>query len=405
MLKEILVFCVLLLSLSAIGQVKVNAKATGKHQRTIDQVKGAKAQAEQVKQAAESRKNEAQQLLEQLKLRKRYKQQYDSLKSIHSDTLLFDTLQISIFTEKDSLAIAEKILSREELSEYRALMEEVLQLEKSELINADSIALVRAQAVLEEHAQSYLPKELTLAEDPLKGFPSNPLDGGVPDLSDGVPEIEKPSRPNPNLIKPEQAQELFQKIDPEKFQEIQQNIKGLKEKYSSLPDTRFPEEGVKRNSLQDLPFLKRINVSGNFNVQSTDPFILDSNLQLGYWINKKWLSGVGLIIRENFGKRDSLSILTGDSHGFSVYSRYDIGKGFFGWGEMDHQINKSLFPNEESRVTLWEKAYLLGIGREFKIGKVRMSSTILYDFNYKKNNLNVRPLVLKVGIQFTEKPE
>jgi hypothetical protein len=393
--KSILTLFVLFISIAAVGQVKVDVNASGKHQRAINKAKEAKS-------TAQERKQQADRIAQQIKAREEYKRQYDSLKVTYSDTLQQDSIETPEFTERDSLAIAEALLSPADLNQYKELLAE---LPEEIPDNADSLALAKAKTILEDHAKSYLPSELNQSGDPLKELPFNPFEGGVPDLSDGVPEIKKPSKPNPNLVKPDQARELFKKIDPKQFEDMQNDIKGLKEKYSELPDTRFPEEGVKRNSLEDVPFKKRINLGGNFSVLSTDPFILDTNLQLGYWINKKWMSGLGFILRENFGKQDSLSVLTGDSHGFSLYTRYDIAKGFFGWVEMDQQINQSFFQKEETVIPVWEKAYLLGIGREFKIGPIRMSTMILYDFNYLNNNLNARPLVYKMGIQFSKKPE
>ncbi len=376
---------------------------TGKHAKAINTAKGAE-------QSVKERKEQAERIKEQIEARKEYQRQYDSLKAIQIndfqlDSLQLDSLQMPTFSKEDSIAIAEQILAQPDMTEYRELLAEVIDYEEPDLSNADSVALVKAQSILEEHAQSFLPAELNQTANPLDGF-ANPLEGGVPDLSGGVSEIEKPTRPNPNLIKPEQARELFQKIDPEQFQEIQQDIKGLKEKYSELPDTRFPEEGIKRNSLQDVPFKKRLYFGGNFTIQSTDPFIIDANPQIGYWINKKWLAGAGVIFREQFGKQDSLQLLTGDAHGFSVFTRFDIKSGFFGRAELESQISKSLFKEEEEDAkSSWQNAYLIGLGREFNIGPVRITSIVLYDLNYKHNNLNTRPLVLKVGFELSKKPE
>jgi hypothetical protein len=397
-LKLLLTIGLLFIILSASSQIKVDVKATGKHAKAINDAK-------EVGQTAKEKKEEAERIKEQVEAaRERYKKQYDSLKIIHMDTLQFDSLNTPEFTEEDSLALANEILSNPVFTEFKKILDESI-LSEPDLENADSIAFAKAKAVLEEHAKSYLPAELNQAGDPLKELPFNPLAGGVPDLEDGIPEIQKPTRPNPNLIKPDQARELFKKIDPKQFEEVQENLKGLKAKYSELPDTRFPEEGVKRNSLKDVPFKKRLYVGGNFSIQSTDPFIIDTNPQVGYWINKKWLSGAGIIVREQFGKRDSLQLLTGDAHGFNVFTRFDIKSGIFGRAEVESQISKSLFNKEEETESIWQNAYLLGLGREFKIGPVRMTSMILYDFNYKNNNLNARPLVLKMGFEISKKPE
>jgi len=124
--------------------------------------------------------------------------------------------------------------------------------------------------------------------------------------------LSKASRPNPNLIKPDKAKELFKKIDPEQFKDAQLDMEQLKKKYSKLPYTRYPKEGTKRNSLQDIPFTKRLYFGGNVGLTSTDPLILSSNLQLGYWINKKWLAGVGITLREQFTAEDTTSLVSGD---------------------------------------------------------------------------------------------
>ena len=126
---------------------------------------------------------------------------------------------------------------------------------------------------------------------------------------------------------------------------------------------------------------------------------------MGYWINKKWLSGAGIVIREQFGMRDSLQSLTGDAHGFNVFTRFEIKNGFFGRAEVESQVSKSLFSENENSESSWESAYLLGLGREFSVGPVRMTSMISYDFNYKNNTLNARPIVFKIGFELSKKPE
>ncbi|MEO1256335.1 MAG: hypothetical protein AAFY41_15810, partial [Bacteroidota bacterium] len=211
------------------------------------------------------------------------------------------------------------------------------------------------------------------------------------------------TKPNPNLIEPKKAQALFKKIDPEQFQKAQSDIQKLKKKYSALPDTQYPKEGTKRNSLEDKPFKDRLYFGGNLSAKSTDPLIMDMNLQLGYWLNKKWLGGVGISLREQFSN-DTTSRVTGDGYGYSLFTRYNIPKGFFAWVELERQANRSLFNQEQNeRIINWESAYLAGIGREFKIGFVQMLSMILYDFNYRNNDLNPRPIVFKLGVRFDRK--
>ncbi|MEP5611259.1 MAG: hypothetical protein ABJP45_03375 [Cyclobacteriaceae bacterium] len=397
MIKRLLVVCFCSLSLTLVqAQVKVGATPTGKHARAINAAKGAKGQAEE-------RKAQAKQIKEQKKAIKKYDTNYGKLKKKRLKDWKRDFVDIQIWTEQDSLAVAEEVLADLPV-EYREIV--------MNPVNLDSVALSYAkdseynpETVLEGQAKEFLPGELGEAGgSPLEGLPSDPAAGGLD--TPGVPGVEAikiPSKPNPNLVKPAAARKLFKKIDPEQFQKVQEDISKLKNKYSSLPDTRFPEEGRKRNSLEDLPFKKRLYFGGNINASSTDPLIMDISLQLGYWINKKWLAGTGLIVREQFNQQDSSS-LTGDAYGFSFFMRYDILKQFYAWGESQSQVNRSLLNNESNAPTKWEHANLLGIGRDFSIGPVRMTSLIMYDFNYLNNNLNSRPWVFRLGFQLTKKP-
>ncbi|MEQ6168570.1 hypothetical protein AAOE16_15350 [Ekhidna sp. MALMAid0563] len=395
-MRWVWVFSVFLgISFHATAQVKFDAKPTGKHARAIDQAKS-------TKETAKSRREQVRILREQSKARALYKQKYDSIKSnrlnnISNDSLGADSLSVSLFLQRDSIAIAKLILEDSNFPpEYRDLIINPIEIEEAlSKEEADSIALAKATAVLGAEASKFLPDELEKPEDPLSQF-KDPLD-------DKNPESFL-SPPNPNLVKPEAARELFKKVDLKQFKEAQTDIQKLKKKYNQLPDTRYPEEGTKRNSLEDIPFKQRIYFGGNISLQSTDPLILSTNLQLGYWINKQWLGGVGITLREQFTAEDSTALTTGDGHGYSFFTRYNLPKDFFAWVESEWQIDKSLFGGEQRISKGWQKAYLIGIGREFKIGFVQMMSMIMYDLNYQNNDLNVHPWVFRLGVRFTKEP-
>ena len=397
MLKRLIFVCVMMFSLNLLqAQIEVGATPTGKHARAINAAKGAKSE-------AKARKEQAKQIKEQKRAIKKYETNYGKLKRKRLKDLKRDSINIQIWTKEDSLAVAKEVLGDLPL-EYREIV--------LNPVNLDSLAVAYAkeseynpETMLEGQAKEFLPDELGEAGgSPLESLPSDPLADGLDTPGGaGVPSVKIPTKPNPNLVKPEVARDLFKKIDPEQFQKVQADISKLKNKYSSLPDTRFPSEGRKRNSLEDVEFKKRLYLGGKLNATSTDPLILDIALQLGYWINKKWLAGTGLIIREQFNQRDSTS-LTGDAHGFSFFMRYDIAKQFYVWGESQSQVNQSLLNNESKNPASWEQANLLGIGRDFSIGPVRMTSLIMYDFNYLNNSLNSRPWVFRLGVQLTKKP-
>ncbi|MEQ9465801.1 MAG: hypothetical protein RLN88_00230 [Ekhidna sp.] len=370
---RILILFIALFSFSEIvAQIKVEATPTGRHADAINRARQSKETAERLQEQAEAQWE--------------YKERYEQMKL---DSVQKDSLYLRDFSREDSLAISQKVLEETDFPpEYRDLILNPVELREGLTTEqSDSVALARANAILEDEARKFLPAELGESQDPMDGLATTAI----------------PSKPNPNLVKPEAARELFKKVDPEQFKEAQMDITKLKKKYSELPDTRYPEEGTKRNSLEDVPFAKRLYFGGNISIMSTDPFILNSNLQLGYWLNKKWLAGLGFIIREQFGNDSTLSV-AGDGHGYSMFTRYDIPKGFDVWGEVERQINKSLFSSEQSMDATWQSAYLLGVGRDFSLGPVRMTSTILYDFNYQNNELNARPWVFRLGVQFSKRP-
>ena len=212
---------------------------------------------------------------------------------------------------------------------------------------------------------------------------------------------------NPNMLSQDQAQQQMILSDPKELAKQQAKDRLMKKKFSSMPDQRNPEEGTKRSSLEDAPAKSRIYVGGMLSIESTDPFIIDFTLQVGYWLNKNWLAGVGIGIREKFG--NDASAIAGDSWGNSLFTRYNLPKNFFAYSEFQRQINQSLLnkkQNSEIQVKPeWQEAYLLGVGRDFNLGFVNMMLILLYDFNWRNNDLYSQPFNTRIGFQLTKKPQ
>lgn len=428
MVQKFLFWFLFLACLSTLnGQVKVEATPTGRHAQAIKRAKEAKALTNARKQQIKDNKQKVKEYKRAKKDYKKAHKQYriayekrsfggsssriDSLRlNLPTDSLSLDLSNDSLKLRLDSLKISDEILNSPEFpTKYKALMRRPPVLNKDtlsqQLKEKDSLALARGTMVAEDRAADYLPDELNPTESALDEF-GNPLEGGnpmgaTPDIG-AFPLIK--SRPNPNVIKPNKAKELFDKIDPEQFQEVQEDILAKKKVYSKMPDSRYPERAVKRNSLEEVPFRKRLFTGGNISLQSTDPLILDVRLRLGYWINRKWLGGTGITLREQFSSQDSLQALSGDGHGYSVFTRYELPKGFFGWAELEWQVNRSVLRSEQESDQQWQQAHLVGIGREYKVGFVRMTSFLLYDFNHRDNNLNARPWTVRIGFQVSKKP-
>lgn len=209
---------------------------------------------------------------------------------------------------------------------------------------------------------------------------------------------------NPNMLDVGTIMSQLNKIDPDEFAKQQTKEKVMKKKYSELPDQRNPDEGVKRNSLENASVASRIYFGGNLSITSTDPFITDFGLQLGYWLNAKWLVGVGGMFREQWG--GPATIVTGDSWGHSFFMRYDLPKGFFAYAEYERKISESLWNKPEVIVPAeWQEAFLTGVGKEFKAGPVRMQFMLLYDCTFRTNDMYSSPFVTKMGFQISSKPK
>ena len=405
-------FCCQLVS----AQVNVEATPTGRHAKVLNTAKQKRAEAKRRKQQLkEARKR----IKAQQEARKIYFEQYDSIRISKRDSSIaaywelpdslrysnisfYDSLTLNIISKEDSLAIANQVLSSIGFpEEYKDLMiVPPIRLDSTwkKPDNLDSLLIEKGEGLADQVAREHLTNGLNAQ--------SNSALASFEQQTSQISTIDPKSlsKPNPNLIKQDQVEALLKKVDPEKFQEVQQGLQKLKRKYSEMPDSRYPKEGTRRNSLKDLPFLKRLDITGNVGLQSTDPLILDSRIQLGYWINKKWLGGLGLTIREQFTGQDSIAALSGDGFGYSLYTRYNLPKSFFAWGEMEWQVNRSVFGLERRMPTSWQQAHLLGIGREFKIRMVQMMSIIMYDFNYRNNDLHPRPIVFRIGVRFTKRP-
>ncbi|MEM6815075.1 MAG: hypothetical protein AAF600_11945 [Bacteroidota bacterium] len=152
-----------------------------------------------------------------------------------------------------------------------------------------------------ERLQKYLPEELKAQSDQSI---ADQLKYGKLDQLGNIQKVDR-----------SRVKAFFQKVDPGAFSKSQLSLKAAKKKYAVLPNLNKEEEGIKRNSLKGTPMKKRFFLNGNVAIQSTDPIIIDANLQLGYQWTKQFSTGVGLLYREQFNQRDSASSLTGDAHG------------------------------------------------------------------------------------------
>ncbi|MEQ8626119.1 hypothetical protein [Ekhidna sp.] len=245
-------------------------------------------------------------------------------------------------------------------------------------------AMLADRFQIKERLESYLPEGLRQESD----FKvSEQMKHGAVDEFGNIKHIDRSG-----------VSEFFKNISQEEFTKSQLSLNAAKEKYAVIPDLSKEDEGIKRKSLKGSPLKEKIFLNGSVTIQSTAPVILDMNIQLGYKWKKSLSTGLGLMLREQLNNKDSTS-LTGDAHGFSLFANYDIAKEFFLYSEYQLVKNKSLF-QESVLPASWQYAALAGVGRRFNISrKLSLSVLVLYDFNYKNNTLNYRPLTPRIGYQ------
>lgn len=404
--KLILILCLGLILDQASAQVKFDVNVSDKHLKKVERSKDARSKLKAYKKAYSKDSIKAAK-----KAWKAYKHaNKDSLKSVgkwkevkaHKREFILGKYTLKRPKEyevdfsqfdppEDSVDWAlQELARRGDFEQVQKIYEAYGQYDSAymEQFHPDSMKLDSATLAdrfqMKERLQSYLPEELRQESD----FKvAEQMKHGAVDEYGNIQQIDRSG-----------VSDFFKNISPEEFTKSQLSLKAAKEKYAVVPDLSKEEEGKKRQSLEGSPLGDRIFLNGNITIQSTDPVILDTNIQLGYRWNKSFSSGIGLMLREQLSDRDSTS-LTGDAHGFSLFARYDIIKGFFVSSEYQLVKSKSLFQESRQPAT-WQYAALAGVGRRFNISdKVSLSVSLVYDFNYKNNNLNQRPLTPRIGYQ------
>ncbi len=399
-------FSVFVLSFSlATSQVKFDVKVSEKHLQKVEQSKDARQkltsykkyyQKDSIKAAKKEWKVYKKEKRDSLKTEGLWKEAKDNKQKILSNKWERYTNQIPDYeldtlafpVPKDSLDWAlQELAKQKNFQELQSIYEELGQYDSAYLdqFNLDSIKIDTTELInrfeLKERMSNYLPEELQSQSD------ANIVETMKYGAIDEFGAI--------HIIDRSGVEEFFKNIDPEEFAKSQLSLQSLKEKYVKLPNLEKEEKGIKRNSLRGSPLKKRFFLGGHFTVQSTSPFVIDSDIRPGFRVNKKFSLGAGFIVRKSFTS-DSLAIV-GDAYGYSFFADYSITEAFFFTTEYQSQKEASIF-QETNQSVPWQRAYLAGIGKSFSLSsKAGASVSFLYDFNYKNNTLNVRPFQVRIG--------
>lgn len=185
----------------------------------------------------------------------------------------------------------------------------------------------------------------------------------------------------------------------EKLDKAQQKISEAKEKYGSLNSL---EDAPKRkpNPYKGEPFLKRIKVGGNFQVNRQQPASIDAALQLSYLINQNARIGTGFSYRIATQKR--ITNLNFDDQVLTsrAFFDYTIFKAIYLEALYESSSLEVVDQDDVSQGKQWVQSGMLGIGNRLSITKkVQMNVTTLYNFLHDARSPYSSPWVFRVGFE------
>lgn len=187
----------------------------------------------------------------------------------------------------------------------------------------------------------------------------------------------------------------------DKIQQVQSQMGELKKKYSYMPNSNDLSSAVKRTSLQEESFWKRLVLGGNFNISKTNPLNIDLAPVVGYRINKLFEAGITGTYRSQFkADKNGVSGQPNDEvYGYSAFASHMAFRNFFGYLEGERMRNTSL--NTENPERRWTETLLIGVGRKFNVAKwLEMQAMVLFNVLHdNKDGLYNSPVVFKTGIR------
>ncbi len=194
--------------------------------------------------------------------------------------------------------------------------------------------------------------------------------------------------------------EEFKKIGEttlqEKFDQAQTKITEAKQKFPSLESL---EDAPKRyNPHKDKPFLQRIILGGNFQVNRQEPVSADLSLMLTYPLSLRSAIGVSGGTRVFLGKA-KVARTRDQATGFRAFYRHTIYKSFYLQANYEVTKLRTEDLNDNQLGEQWVKTALLGIGRKFTIAKkIQMNFGLFYDLFFDATQSpNDQAWVMRLG--------
>jgi hypothetical protein len=196
-----------------------------------------------------------------------------------------------------------------------------------------------------------------------------------------------------------------QKVFAQQVNAAQQGLLQLKERLASngeSADINIP--GFKPNSQTTKAFGKRLEYGFNIQFSKTNsllPSVADVAASIGYKLNDKSISGIGVSYKLGIASHQGIAI-TSQGIGLRTFVDYKI-KGQF-YGNAGYEINyNSAFKSIEAlkNYSAWQKSCLAGMSKKYKITKkVKGEIKLLYDFLAYSHLPSSAPFLFRVGYTF-----
>lgn len=187
----------------------------------------------------------------------------------------------------------------------------------------------------------------------------------------------------------------------EKIQQVQSKMTKVKEKYSSVMDSKDMSTAMKRTSLKGAPLTKRLVLGGNFNVGKLNPVTIDLSPVLGYKFNKRFESGITGVYRAQVqGHRNNINAADNKVYGYSVFVSHMLFRNFFGYLEGERM--NTVKQETEVHTSEWDQSLLIGIGRKVKVARwLELQGLVLFNaLHDNQDGMYNNPVVFKTAVRF-----
>jgi hypothetical protein len=182
-----------------------------------------------------------------------------------------------------------------------------------------------------------------------------------------------------------------------------EKVARLSWRYKSFTASNDEIDGVKQRSLKGFPLLERIFVANDLNFSSLSPFIMSFAPQLGFKLNRNWVTGFTTTYRLQISDSvDTSSSPLLSNAGIGLFTSLVAWKSFFlhaEWNRLRQGQNDPVEANNRVR-----DYGFVGIGKKMLVHpKILLVTKALYSLGSGHNKrLDLSRVQLRVGIQLSE---